>query len=57
MNELVDIESRLCHWQMALSTAENAVRVARAQVEICQAMKNKLSETVQIVLLHGGENE
>ena len=50
-----DIETRECHWRMALANAETAVRVARAQLEICKTMRLQLGETVQVVLLHGGE--
>jgi hypothetical protein len=53
MNE--DLETRMCHWKMALATAENMVTVARTQIANCQLLKDRFSEAVTVVVLHGGE--
>lgn len=55
MSEIADLDSRMCHWRMALSTAENMVMVARSQIANCQMLKDKLGEQITVVLLHGGE--
>lgn len=54
MNEQ-EIDARMCHWKLALNSAESTVRLAREQIAHCQALKDKFAETVQVVLLHGGE--
>lgn len=49
------IQDRQEHWEKAAEAAQRALDYAKRQLENCHQMKLLISDQVQLVLLHGGE--